>query len=138
MPRTTKLLGWTVAVGITCGVLGFQMLQAQQPPITRRVLVKTDLTEIAGKEGVLVHAEIAPGAATGKHIHPGDEFIYVLEGSLILERDGQAPVTLQAGEGASTAAKVPHNGKNTSATAPAKVAVVYVVEKGQPLTTPVP
>jgi quercetin dioxygenase-like cupin family protein len=138
MKRTIIILSLTLAVGIALGALGERFLSAQQEPIKRNVLLKTDLAGIEGKEGVLALAEIAPGAATGKHYHPGDELAYILEGSLILEQEGKPPVTLKAGDVIHNPAKLPHNGKNASTTAPAKVVVVYVVEKGQPLATQVP
>ena len=137
MRRTAIMLGLTLAIGIALGAMGERLLSAQQEPIKRTVLLKTDLAGIEGKEGVVVLAELAPGAATGKHYHPGDELLYVLEGSLILEQEGKPPVTLKVGDVAHNPAKLPHNGKNTSTTAPAKAVVVYVVEKGQPLATPV-
>jgi quercetin dioxygenase-like cupin family protein len=138
MRRTAIMLVLTLAVGLALGALGDRLLSAQQEPLKRTVLLKTDLAGIEGKEALLVLAEIAPGAASGKHYHPGDELVYVLEGSLILEQDGKAPVTLKAGDVAHTPAKLPHNGKNISPTAPVKIVIAYIVEKGQPLTTPVP
>jgi quercetin dioxygenase-like cupin family protein len=138
MKRTVSILGLIFAVGLVVGALGDRLLSAQQEPIKRTVLLKTDLAGIEGKEGVLALAELAPGGATGKHIHPGDELVYVLEGSIIVEQEGKPAVTLKAGEVGHNPAKLPHNGKNASPTAPAKAVVVYVVEKGQPLATLVP
>src|SRR5215470_5235032 len=120
MRGTAIILGLTLAMGIAVGVLGTRFLSAQQEPLKRTVLLKTDLTGIEGKEGVLVLAEIAPGATAGKHYHPGDELVYILEGSLVLERDGKAPVTLKAGDVAHTPARLHHDAKNTSSTTPAK------------------
>jgi quercetin dioxygenase-like cupin family protein len=82
-------------------------------------------------------AELAPGGAAGRHYHPGPEVLYILEGALTLEPDGQSPVTLKAGEGAHVPAKHIHNAKNASATGPSKVLVFLVGEKGQPLATQV-
>jgi quercetin dioxygenase-like cupin family protein len=82
-------------------------------------------------------AELAPGGAAGRHYHPGPEVLYILEGALTLEPDGQSPVTLKAGEGAHVPAKHIHNAKNASATGPSKVLVFLVGENGQPLATQV-
>jgi len=60
-----------------------------------------------------------------------------MEGTLIIEVDGQPPVTLKAGESVYIPAKQIHNAKNGSTTAPVKVIVFMVAEKGQPLATPV-
>ena len=82
-------------------------------------------------------AELAPGAVAGKHFHPGPEFLYVLEGSLLFEGQGKPPVTLKAGEALHNPTRQVHDAKNASTTAPAKVLVVLIGEKGQPLATQV-
>jgi quercetin dioxygenase-like cupin family protein len=137
MHRTVIVLTLALIVGIAVGMLGNQVLNAQQEPIKRTVLCKTDLAGIEGKEAVVVLVEIAPGMAVGKHIHPGDELFYILEGSIILEQEGKPPVTLKAGDTGHNPAKLPHDAKNISTTAPVKAVVVYIVEKGQPLATAV-
>ena len=106
--------------------------------MTRTVLLRTDLAGVEGKEAVIVVAEIAPGATTGKHLHAGQEFAYLLEGSLRLVADGKPAVTLTPGEAIQQPPQQVHEGLNTSATAPVKVLAFYVAEKGQPLTTAVP
>jgi quercetin dioxygenase-like cupin family protein len=63
---------------------------------------------------------------------------YVLEGSLILESDGHASVTLKTGDSFHNPSKHIHNPKNGSTTAPAKLLVVLIGEKGHPLASPVP
>ena len=90
-----------------------------------------------GKEVIMYVAELAPGAAAGKHTHPGPEFAYILDGALTLEPEGQAPKTHKTGEVFHNAAKIAHDAKNASATAPSKVLVFLLAEKGQPLATPV-
>ena len=137
MKRLTIILGLTLAVGIALGALGDRFLSAQQPPLKRTELLKTDLEDMAGKEGVMYIAELAPGAPAGKHFHPGPEFAYVLDGSLIFEQQGKAPMTLKAGEAFHNPSKIVHDAKNASTTAPVKVLVFLVGEKGQPLATPV-
>lgn len=96
---------------------------------------KQDLSA-PGREAVQVLAEFAPGAAAGKHTHPGEELGYVLEGTLVLEVQGQPAVTLKAGDSFFVPAGVVHDGKNTGK-GPAKVLATYVVEKGKPIATPV-
>ena len=137
MKRMTCLFAVTLAVGIAVGVIGNHVLIAQQAPVTRTILQQKDLEGAAGREVVMYVAELVPGGVAGKHYHPGPELLYILEGSLTLEHDGQSPVTLKGGESAHIPAKHIHNAKNASATGPSKVLVFLVGEKGQPLATPV-
>ena len=137
MQRTAVLLALTLASGIVVGMIGHHVLQAQPAAATRTGLLKTDLVGIEGKEAVMLTVEGGPGLIGGKHYHPGSEFAYVLEGSLIMEVQGKPPVTLQAGDTFHIPPKVVHRGNNASTTAPYKVLVFGVFEKGQPDTTPV-
>jgi quercetin dioxygenase-like cupin family protein len=138
MKRTGVMLAMVLALGMGAGWFGHQHLSAQQAPVMRTVLLQTDLAGVEGKEAVLVVAEIAPGATTGKHWHAGQEFAYVLEGSLRLVADGKPAVILTPGEAIQQPPRQVHEGQNTSATAPVKVLAFYVAEKGHPLTTAVP
>ncbi len=137
MKRTALMLGMTLLVGIYLGVIGNQILHAQPEPIERTVLLKTDLVGMEGKEAILALAEIAPGAATGKHTHPGYEFAYVLEGSGSLEIEGKPSIPLIAGNAIYQPSTQVHRGVNGSSTAPLKIFSVYIVEKGRPLVTTV-
>ena len=138
MRRTAMVLSVTLAVGIAAGVLGDRLLSAQQSPIKRTELLKTDVAGMEGKEAIVYIAELGPGAAAGKHFHPGPEFAYVLEGALTLEVQGQEPKTFKTGEALHNPSKAVHDAKNPSATAPVKILVVLIGEKGQPLATPAP
>jgi quercetin dioxygenase-like cupin family protein len=137
MHRTVGMLTIALVVGIAVGIVGNQLLSAQQPPLTRTILQQKDLEGVAGKEVIMYRVETIPGGVAGRHYHPGPELAYVLEGSLIFELDGQPPVTLKAGESVHVPAKHIHNAKNGSTTEPVKVIVFMVGEKGQPLATPV-
>jgi quercetin dioxygenase-like cupin family protein len=138
MKRTSVIVAVIFALGIVVGGLGHQLLSAQQEPVTRTVLLKTDVAGADGKEAVVVVAEIAPGATTGKHLHAGQEFAYILEGSLRLTVDGKPTVTFKPGEAFQQPPRQVHEGQNASATAPVKILAFYIAEKGQPLTTAVP
>jgi quercetin dioxygenase-like cupin family protein len=137
MQRTAFMLAVALVTGTVIGVVGNQWLNAQQQPVTRTELLRTDLPGIEGREGIMYIAELAPGAAAGKHYHPGSELFYVLEGSMILEVEGQPPVTMTQGEVRHLAPKEVHDVKNASATAPMKGLIFQIPEKGQPLVTPV-
>jgi quercetin dioxygenase-like cupin family protein len=90
---------------------------------------------VPGRHVVQAVAEFAPGASAGKHTHPGEEIGYVLEGSLELQIDGEAPRTLKAGDSFFVPAGKVHDGKNVGSGA-AKVLATYVVETGKPVGSP--
>ena len=79
-------------------------------------------------------AEFDPGAAIGKHTHPGEEFGYLLEGTLELQVEGAPTRTLKAGDTFFVPAGTVHAARDTGAKG-AKVLATYVVEKGKPLAT---
>jgi quercetin dioxygenase-like cupin family protein len=136
MKRTLFVSVLTLAAGIVAGAFGTQILNAQQEPFKRTVLLKTDLTGLEGKDSVVVLVELAPGASSGKHYHPGHEVNYILEGTGTLEVEG-TPVTLKPGVTNHIQAKQVHNVTNTSATNPLKLVAFFIAEKGQPLAVPV-
>ena len=109
-------------------------MSSRQPEVRRTVLQRNDLS-MSNREAVVAIAEIPPGGQTGRHTHPGEEVSYVLEGTIVLEVDGAQPVTLNAGAPAFIAAGRTHNARNPGS-ASARVLATYVVEKGQPVTTP--
>jgi len=80
--------------------------------------------------------EIAAGVTAAKHWHPGEEIIYVLEGSLEYQVEGKPPVTLKAGDVLFVPARAIHSAKNVGRGNAAELAT-YVVEKGKPLVVPV-
>jgi quercetin dioxygenase-like cupin family protein len=76
--------------------------------------------------------DISPEAPPFEHKHPGEEIIYVLEGSLEYRLEGEPPTTLEAGEVFFVPAETVHAVKNVG-TANAVELATYVVEKGKPL-----
>lgn len=109
---------------------------AQQPGIKRTILLRTDDPGAPTYEAVMGIAEIAPGAAAGRHRHPGIEIGYVLDGSVTLEHEGQPAKALKTGDSFKNDPGV-HNAKNTGS-APVRILAIYLVEKGKPLAEPVP
>jgi quercetin dioxygenase-like cupin family protein len=81
---------------------------------------------------VQVRVDFDPGVAFGRHSHPGEEIVYVIEGSLEYRLDGRPPVTLRAGEVLFIPAGTVHAAKNVGRGNGAELAT-YIVEKGQPL-----
>jgi quercetin dioxygenase-like cupin family protein len=126
-----------LAVGIALGLIGSQVLNVQQMPMKRTVLLKTDLPGMEGKEFSDDQVELAPGVDGGKHYHPGNVFVYILEGAGILEIEGKPAVTQKVGSVFHEPPKQVQSFKNASKTEPVKVLVMFVSEKGQPLSVPV-
>jgi len=111
------------------------LLLADEPPkVQRNIVLKEDIAA-AGHEGVMARVEIPPGATEGRHTHPADAFIFVLEGAVEQEIAGKPTVTLKAGDVVHVPADTVHCATNKGSV-PAKFAVVFVAEKGKPLTTP--
>jgi quercetin dioxygenase-like cupin family protein len=112
---------------------------AQTPEAKVTPLLSRDLTGIEGKEGTMLTVEYAPGASDPIHRHNAHAFIYVLEGTIVMQVKGGTPVTLNPGQ---TFYEGPNDvhvlGRNASATAPAKFVVFFVKDKGAPLLIPVP
>jgi quercetin dioxygenase-like cupin family protein len=106
-------------------------VSAQQSGIKRTDLQKYDLS-VPGYETVQARIDFDAHSAFGKHSHPGEEVIYVLEGSLEYEVEGQSPVTLKAGEVLFIPAGVIHSARNNS-NAKASELATYIVEKGKPI-----
>jgi len=137
MKRLALLLSVTLTVGIAMGWFAVKGVSGYPEAVKRTVLLRTDLAGTEGQEGVMWLIEIAPGAATGKHYHPGQEFVYVLEGAGRTDMEGKPTAIVHAGEALYLAPRQVHNTTNESATATAKALVVYVGPKGQPLVLPV-
>ena len=129
--NTTRIMA--VAVLIVASGLALRVARAQQPGITRTDLQRHDLG-VPGREVVQVRVDFDPGVASPKHTHPGEEIIYVLEGSLEYEVEGKPPVTLKAGEVLFIPAGTIHSAKNVDSGNGAELAT-YIVEKGKPLLT---
>ncbi|HEU4767264.1 MAG TPA: cupin domain-containing protein, partial [Pyrinomonadaceae bacterium] len=111
--------------------------QAPQASVTS--LVSKDLREFPGKEGLMITVEYPPGAVDPIHRHNAHAFVYVLEGSIIMQVKGGKEVTLTPGQ---TYYEGPDDvhvvGKNASSTKPAKFVVFFVKDKGAPVLVPEP
>ena len=123
-------------LGMAALILGSQLMipaRAQQPGTRRKELGRHDMS-IPGREEVQVRVDFDPGVAFPKHTHFGEEIIYVLEGTLQYQIEGQPPVTLKAGEVLFVPAGAPHTAKNVGSVNGAELGT-YIVEKGKPLVT---
>ena len=124
------------AVAALVGGLGLASMRGQQPPSGAKidVVLKQDMT-IPGREALMVEVVLPPGFAEGRHTHPAEVFGFVIEGTVESEIDGKT-TTLKPGDHFYFAPGQVHQNMNKSS-APAKTYVVFVAEKGKPLTTPV-
>ena len=104
-----------------------------QTGIKRTDLPRHDLGT-TGREAIQVRVDFDPGAVFGKHTHPGEEIIYVLEGSLEYVIEGKPPVTLKAGDVFFVPTGTIHAARNVSGGTAAELAT-YIVEKGKPVLT---
>ena len=109
---------------------------AQQPDVV--TLMSRDLTDIPGKEALMITVEYPPGGSDPVHRHNAHAFVYVLEGSVVMQVKGGKEVTLRPGQ---TFYEGPDDihvvGRNASKTRPAKFLVVLVKDKGSPILVPV-
>ena len=102
----------------------------QAPGLWRTDLQQHDLS-VAGREVIQNRVEIGPEAPVVRHKHPGEEIIYVLEGTLEYHIDGQPPRTYEAGDALLVPAETVHSVRNVGTGKAAELAT-YIVEKGKP------
>jgi quercetin dioxygenase-like cupin family protein len=122
-----------LALGIMLSAGATSVAQAQTPGVTRTDLQRHDLS-VPGHEAVQVRVDLAPGVAFGKHTHPGEEIIYVLEGSLEYQIEDKPPVALKPGDVLFIPAGTVHSARNAGSVTGSELAT-YIVEKGKPLLT---
>jgi quercetin dioxygenase-like cupin family protein len=111
-------------------------LMAQESKVTS--LMSKDLKEFSGKEGLMITVDYAPGGSDPVHRHDAHVFVYVLEGSIVMQVKGGKEVTLTPGQ---TFYEGPNDvhvvSRNASSTKSAKFLVFFVKNKGVPLLVPV-
>ena len=101
-------------------------------------LLTKDLGGIPGKEGMMLTVEYPPGAVSTKHRHNANTFVYVLDGSIVMQVEGGKEVTLGPGQTFYESPSDIHSvSRNASATQPAKFLVFFVKDKGAPASVPV-
>jgi|SRR5262249_11690417 len=122
-----------IILALACLMSG--ALVAQEAKVTD--LMSKDLTEFPGKEGLMITVEYPPGAVDPIHRHNAHAFVYVLEGTIVMQVRGGKEVTLTPGQ---TFYEGPNDvhvvGRNVSKTKPAKFVVFLVKDKGAPVFVP--
>jgi len=126
--NVTRPIG--VALIVASGLI-LQLAIGQESPTKRIDLQRHDLS-VPGREVVQAIVEILPGLTAPRHTHPGEEIVYVLEGSLEYYLEGRPPVMLKAGDVLFIPAGTIHSAKNVGSGRGAELAT-YIVEKGKPL-----
>ena len=100
-------------------------------------LLSKDLADLPGKEGVMITVEYPPGSSDQIHRHNAHVFVYVLEGSVVMQVRGGKEVTLTPGQSFYEDPNDVHVvGRNASQSKPAKFVVFFVKEKGAPILVP--
>ena len=109
---------------------------AENPKVTP--LLTKELAGVSGKEGVMLTVEYPPGASSSKHRHNAHTFVYVLEGSIVMQIEGGKAVTLGPGQTFYESPDDVHTvSKNASDLQSAKFLVFFVKDKGAPASIPV-
>jgi quercetin dioxygenase-like cupin family protein len=110
---------------------------AEPPAAVATPLMLKELTDIPGKEALMLHVVYPPGSRDQAHRHDAHAFIYVLEGSIVMQLKGSEPVTVKAGqvfyEGPDDVHLI---GRNASATQPASFVVVLIKKRGAEVVLP--
>jgi quercetin dioxygenase-like cupin family protein len=128
--RTLRLV--PIATLIVAATLTPLVLRGQQAGTKRTDLQRHDLSA-PGREVVQVRVDFEPGYVAPRHTHPGEEIIYVIEGSLEYEIGGKT-TKVKAGDVLFVPAGVIHTARNLGNSDAAELAT-YIVEKGKPLFT---
>ncbi len=122
-------------IGFAVACLLCSTLVAQEATVKQ--LMSKDFTNLPGKQGVMITVEYPPGSSDPIHRHNAQAFVYVLEGSIVMQVRGGKEVTLTPGQ---TFYEGPNDvhvvGRNASKTKPAKFVVFLVKDKGAPILVP--
>jgi quercetin dioxygenase-like cupin family protein len=130
--KATRIV--TVSIIAVGSALALHLASAQQQGVKRTELQRHDLS-VPGREMVQVRVEVDPGVALPTHTHPGEEIVYILEGTWEYQVEGKSAMTLRAGDVAFVPSDTKHGAKNIGSGKGAAVAT-YIVEKGKPLVVP--
>lgn len=109
---------------------------AQSPTVTSKDLFKTTLTDDNTREVIMRLVEFPPGSALIRHIHPGEELAFVLEGTLETAAEGREPRRVSKGDTFHNAPGVIHIARNVGDTT-VRLLATFIVEKGKPVFQPV-
>ena len=126
-----SLLRITLVVFLTC--LTSLTVNAQATGMSAKPVLRTTLSGDESREAIMLTVEFAPGGTTGVHIHNGDEYTFVLQGTLELTAEGRETRRVTAGDAYHNPRGLVHQAKNVGDT-PAIVKITFIIEKGKPIT----
>jgi quercetin dioxygenase-like cupin family protein len=134
MKRLKHLLSIPLILTIVLGMAGFQAIAAEEyvSKAQKKVLHQAPLPGVEGKEMTVGHFAVPAGFIGGKHMHPGPVFVYVLEGELTVELEGETK-TFKAGELYPEDIDATMVGKNLSASDDLEFLVFQVGDIGKPM-----
>jgi quercetin dioxygenase-like cupin family protein len=134
--RVRSVFGATTIV-LLCALAATASAQPPAPAAKATPLLTKPLAGIDGKEGVMLTVEYPPGVASASHRHNANTFVYVLEGSVVMQVAGGPEMTLTAGQTFYESPSDIHSvSRNASDTRPAKILVMFVKDIGAPPTVP--
>jgi quercetin dioxygenase-like cupin family protein len=110
--------------------------RAQAAGMSAKPLIRTTLSDDSTKDSIILNVEFAPGGTTGRHLHHGDEYGMVLQGTLELTAEGRETRRVSAGEAFHNLRGLIHEARNIGDT-PARLNIVFIVDKGKPIIEPV-
>ena len=135
-PHLRAMIPALHAALLSGGAVSVHAADEPQPAVVTPLLTK-DLTGIPNKEGTMLTVQYLPGGASLPHRHDAHVFVYVLEGSVKMQVEGQPAVTLTAGQTFyENPTDVHRVSANASTTQPAKILVFMVKDKDKPATRP--
>ena len=133
--KLVLLLACLATAGLATGALATRALVGNEAKVT--TVLSKDLMDMPGKEGLMLTVEYPPGSSDPIHRHNAHAFVYVLEGSIVMQVRGGQEVTLTPGQ---TYYEGPDDvhivGRNASKTKPAKFVMFLVKDKGAPVVVP--
>ena len=135
MTHSRSRLAFVTTAVLLFAALSATSVYAQAQGFAGKPLLRTALSGDDTKEAVIGTAEFAPGATTGRHTHPGDEYGIVLQGTLEFRLEGREPRRASAGEAFHNPKGVIHETRNVGEGI-ARVASTFIIDKGKPLTQP--
>jgi len=128
-----------MVAALSLGALGSVSAQPAAPQAEVQQVISKELGDLPGKEGLVLRVTYPPGSSDQVHRHDAHGFVYVQEGSDVMQVRGGQPVTLHAGQGFYEGPNDVHVvGRNASKTQPAKLVVFLVKNTGAPILTLVP
>jgi quercetin dioxygenase-like cupin family protein len=132
--RARVTLAAYATIAAVTAVIGVSVVHAQQAPSVKRTVLQKQGLRAQGQEGVMALVEIPVGGREGRHTHPAEAFVYVIDGTLTFDVEGKPGQTYKAGDSFFIEPGKVHEGINNG-NATVRAVAVFVTDKDKPLTT---